>query len=124
MKRKRQGAPHGNEVIALTERMPDACSILAGLPAGGPDLHPIRRQGAAVQLRNAEGRHKEQHRSLDRHQGTPLIVTKLDDRPFGNRLSLEVGAAGKKAGQDTPSVRHAVGQCYDVFSHTTPSRFP
>jgi hypothetical protein len=66
----------------------------------------------------------EHHRSLDRDQGTPLIVTQLDDRSLGNGLNTEVRAAGKKAGQDTPGVRHAVGQCYDIFSHTTPSNFP
>jgi len=45
------------DVIALTERMPDAWSVLAGLLAGGPDLH-IRSaaEGAVVQLCDAEGR--------------------------------------------------------------------
>ncbi|MFD7993548.1 hypothetical protein ACFV3Q_17915, partial [Streptomyces mexicanus] len=45
------------DVIALTERMPDAWSVLAGLLAGGPDLH-VRSaaEGAVVQLCDAEGR--------------------------------------------------------------------
>ncbi|MEU7135203.1 DUF6177 family protein [Streptomyces sp. NPDC046261] len=45
------------DVIALTERMPDTVSMLAGLLAGGPDLHvQTTGDGAVVQLCNAEGR--------------------------------------------------------------------
>ncbi|MFB7596734.1 DUF6177 family protein [Streptomyces sp. NPDC056160] len=45
------------DVIALTDRMPDAWSVLAGLLAGGPDLH-VRSaaEGAVIQLCDAEGR--------------------------------------------------------------------
>ncbi|MEU5050071.1 DUF6177 family protein [Streptomyces sp. NPDC021096] len=45
------------DVIALTERMPDTVSMLAGLLSGGPDLQ-VRTlgDGAVVQLCNAEGR--------------------------------------------------------------------
>lgn len=45
------------DVIALTERMPDALSILAGLLAGGPDLRvETAGEGAVVQLCDADGR--------------------------------------------------------------------
>ncbi|WP_370419283.1 DUF6177 family protein [Streptomyces sp. QH1-20] len=45
------------DVIALTERMPDALSVLAGLLAGGPDLRVgTTGEGAVVQLCDAEGR--------------------------------------------------------------------
>ncbi|MCX5501502.1 DUF6177 family protein [Streptomyces sp. NBC_00053] len=45
------------DVIALTRRMPDALSILAGLLAGGPDLLvETAGEGAVVQLCDAEGR--------------------------------------------------------------------
>ncbi|MEU2512839.1 DUF6177 family protein [Streptomyces syringium] len=45
------------DVIALTERMPDALSVLAGLLAGGPDLTVATTgEGAVVQLCDAEGR--------------------------------------------------------------------
>ncbi|MER8083606.1 DUF6177 family protein [Streptomyces sp. NPDC094048] len=45
------------DVIALTERMPDALSVLAGLLAGGPDLLvETAGEGAVVQLCDAEGR--------------------------------------------------------------------
>ncbi|MGI5528135.1 DUF6177 family protein [Streptomyces syringium] len=45
------------DVIALTERMPDALSVLAGLLAGGPDLLVgTTGEGAVVQLCDAEGR--------------------------------------------------------------------
>lgn len=45
------------DVIALTERMPDALSILAGLLAGGPDLTiGTTGEGAVIQLCDAEGR--------------------------------------------------------------------
>ncbi|WP_405921185.1 DUF6177 family protein [Streptomyces sp. NBC_00122] len=45
------------DVIALTERMPDALSVLAGLLAGGPDLRvDTTGEGAVVQLCDAEGR--------------------------------------------------------------------
>lgn len=45
------------DVIALTERMPDALSVLAGLLAGGPDLRvETTGEGAVVQLCDAEGR--------------------------------------------------------------------
>ncbi|GAA3235239.1 DUF6177 family protein [Streptomyces lavendulae] len=45
------------DVIALTERMPDAVSVLAGLLAGGPDLRvETTGEGAVVQLCDAEGR--------------------------------------------------------------------
>ncbi|MEV5242092.1 DUF6177 family protein [Streptomyces cinnamoneus] len=45
------------DVIALTERMPDTASMLAGLLAGGPDLHvQTIGEGAVVQLCDAEGR--------------------------------------------------------------------
>lgn len=45
------------DVIALTERMPDALSVLAGLLAGGPDLLvESAGEGAVVQLCDAEGR--------------------------------------------------------------------
>ncbi|MFE2326537.1 DUF6177 family protein [Streptomyces sp. NPDC059385] len=45
------------DVIALTERMPDPLSILAGLLAGGPDLGvDTTGEGAVVQLCDAEGR--------------------------------------------------------------------
>ncbi|GGQ32895.1 hypothetical protein GCM10010215_66140 [Streptomyces virginiae] len=38
------------DVIALTERMPDALSVLAGLLAGGPDLLvETAGEGAVVQ---------------------------------------------------------------------------
>ncbi|WP_369391997.1 DUF6177 family protein [Streptomyces sp. CG1] len=45
------------DVIALTDRMPDAWSVLAGLLAGGPGLH-VRSaaEGAVIQLCDAEGR--------------------------------------------------------------------
>ncbi|MGW4885300.1 DUF6177 family protein [Streptomyces murinus] len=45
------------DVIALTDRMPDPWSVLAGLLAGGPDLH-VRSaaEGAVVQLCDVEGR--------------------------------------------------------------------
>jgi hypothetical protein len=45
------------DVIALTERMPDAWSVLAGLLAGGPELQ-VRSvaEGAVIQLCDAEGR--------------------------------------------------------------------
>ncbi|MEV4440455.1 DUF6177 family protein [Streptomyces sp. NPDC049577] len=45
------------DVIALTERMPDAWSVLAGLLAGGPDL-TVRStgEGAVAQLCDADGR--------------------------------------------------------------------
>ncbi|MGW4684041.1 DUF6177 family protein [Streptomyces sp. NPDC004244] len=45
------------DVIALTERMPDPLSVLAGLLAGGPDLRvETTGEGAVVQLCDAEGR--------------------------------------------------------------------
>ncbi|MEU1366548.1 DUF6177 family protein [Streptomyces sp. NPDC005803] len=45
------------DVIALTERMPDALSVLAGLLAGGPDLRvDTTGEGAVVQLCDGEGR--------------------------------------------------------------------
>ncbi|MFJ6720438.1 MULTISPECIES: DUF6177 family protein [unclassified Streptomyces] len=45
------------DVIALTERMPDPLSVLAGLLAGGPDLRvETAGEGAVVQLCDAEGR--------------------------------------------------------------------
>lgn len=45
------------DVIALTERMPDATAVLAGLLAGGPDLHvDTTGEGAVVQLCDAGGR--------------------------------------------------------------------
>ncbi|MEU9417453.1 DUF6177 family protein [Streptomyces sp. NPDC048272] len=45
------------DVIALTERMPDALSVLAGLLAGGPDLRvETAGEGAVVQLCDSEGR--------------------------------------------------------------------
>lgn len=45
------------DVIALTERMPDAWSVLAGLLSGGPDLRvQAAGDGAVVQLCDAEGR--------------------------------------------------------------------
>lgn len=45
------------DVIALTERAPDALSVLAGLLAGGPDLLvEAAGEGAVVQLCDAEGR--------------------------------------------------------------------
>lgn len=45
------------DVIALTERMPDALSVLAGLLAGGPDLRVgAVGEGAVVQLCDAGGR--------------------------------------------------------------------
>ncbi|MFF3428618.1 DUF6177 family protein [Streptomyces sp. NPDC002602] len=45
------------DVIALTERMPDALAVLAGLLAGGPDLRvETAGEGAVVQLCDAEGR--------------------------------------------------------------------
>ncbi|WP_371633283.1 DUF6177 family protein [Streptomyces sp. NBC_01259] len=45
------------DVIALTERMPDVLSILAGLLAGGPDLRVgTTGEGAVVQLCDAEDR--------------------------------------------------------------------
>ncbi len=45
------------DVIALTERMPDAKSVLAGLLAGGPDLRvDSTGDGAVIQLCDAEGR--------------------------------------------------------------------
>ncbi|GGP57387.1 DUF6177 family protein [Streptomyces abikoensis] len=45
------------DVIALTERMPDATSVLAGLLAGGPDLRvETTGEGAVIQLCDAEGR--------------------------------------------------------------------
>ncbi|MFJ3517548.1 DUF6177 family protein [Streptomyces sp. NPDC090131] len=45
------------DVIALTERMPDAMSVLAGLLAGGPDLRvESAGEGAVVQLCDADGR--------------------------------------------------------------------
>ncbi|KOU92669.1 hypothetical protein ADK94_06470 [Streptomyces sp. XY593] len=45
------------DVIALTERMPDALSVLAGLLAGGPDLLvETAGEGAVVQLCDADGR--------------------------------------------------------------------
>lgn len=45
------------DVIALTERMPDAWSVLAGLLAGGPALQ-VRSaaEGAVIQLCDVEGR--------------------------------------------------------------------
>ncbi|MEV6688880.1 DUF6177 family protein [Streptomyces sp. NPDC051130] len=44
------------DVIALTERMPDPLSVLAGLLAGGPDLRvESAGDGAVVQLCDAEG---------------------------------------------------------------------
>ncbi|KIE25550.1 hypothetical protein LK08_18875 [Streptomyces sp. MUSC 125] len=44
------------DVIALTDRMPDAWSVLAGLLAGGPDLHVhSTAEGAVIQLCDAEG---------------------------------------------------------------------
>ncbi|MEV4743315.1 DUF6177 family protein [Streptomyces sp. NPDC049555] len=45
------------DVIALTERMPDAWSVLAGLLSGGPDLHvQTTADGAVVQLCDEQGR--------------------------------------------------------------------
>jgi hypothetical protein len=45
------------DVIALTRRMPDPSSVLAGLLAGGPDrLVGTQGDGAVVQLCDAEGR--------------------------------------------------------------------
>lgn len=45
------------DVIALTERMPDAPAVLAGLLAGGPDLRvETAGEGAVVQLCDSEGR--------------------------------------------------------------------
>ncbi|MFG2389840.1 hypothetical protein ACGFYF_13260 [Streptomyces lavendulae] len=45
------------DVIALTERMPDAVSVLAGLLAGDADLRvETTGEGAVVQLCDAEGR--------------------------------------------------------------------
>ncbi len=45
------------DVIALTERMPDAWSVLAGLLSGGPDLRvQTAGDGAVVQLCDDEGR--------------------------------------------------------------------
>ncbi|MFJ3587850.1 DUF6177 family protein [Streptomyces sp. NBC_01259] len=45
------------DVIALTPRMPDAWSVLAGLLSGGPDkLVDITGEGAVVQLCDARGR--------------------------------------------------------------------
>lgn len=44
------------DVIALTPRMPDAWSVLAGLLSGGPDkLVDITGEGAVVQLCDARG---------------------------------------------------------------------
>ncbi|MDQ1007203.1 hypothetical protein QFZ82_001688 [Streptomyces sp. V4I23] len=44
------------DVIALTPRMPDARSVLAGLYAGGPDLHvDSSAEGAVVRLRTQGG---------------------------------------------------------------------
>ncbi|MFF4159436.1 DUF6177 family protein [Streptomyces sp. NPDC001678] len=45
------------DVIALTERMPDSWSVLAGLLAGGPDLRvQTTADGAVVQLCDEQGR--------------------------------------------------------------------
>ncbi|MEV4433424.1 DUF6177 family protein [Streptomyces sp. NPDC049555] len=45
------------DVIALTRRMPDAMSVIAGLLAGGPDVHvETAGDGAVIQLCDAEGR--------------------------------------------------------------------
>ncbi|MFD5880092.1 DUF6177 family protein [Streptomyces yangpuensis] len=45
------------DVIALSPRMPDAWSVLAGLLSGGPDkLVDTTREGAVVQLCDAQGR--------------------------------------------------------------------
>ncbi|MFI1968171.1 hypothetical protein BLA24_20745 [Streptomyces cinnamoneus] len=45
------------DVIALTRRMPDAMSVLAGLLAGGPDVRvDTVGDGAVIQLCDAEGR--------------------------------------------------------------------
>ncbi|WP_432745569.1 DUF6177 family protein [Streptomyces sp. JH002] len=46
------------DVIALTERMPDPWSLVAGLMAGGPDtlLSAERAQGALLQLCDGQGR--------------------------------------------------------------------
>lgn len=45
------------DVIALTERLPDAWSVLVGLLAGGPDLRvDTAAEGAVVQLCDGEGR--------------------------------------------------------------------
>lgn len=45
------------DVIALTDRMPDAWSVLAGLLAGGPDLHlRSAAEGAVIQLCDAQDR--------------------------------------------------------------------
>ncbi|MCX0246831.1 hypothetical protein NLM26_28360, partial [Streptomyces drozdowiczii] len=45
------------DVVALTRRMPDSLSVLAGLLAGGPDLRVgTTGEGAVVQLCDDEGR--------------------------------------------------------------------
>ncbi|TRV76871.1 hypothetical protein FKN01_17620 [Streptomyces sp. 130] len=45
------------DVVALTRRMPDSLSVLAGLLAGGPDLRVgTAKEGAVVQLCDDEGR--------------------------------------------------------------------
>ncbi|MFE7503699.1 DUF6177 family protein, partial [Streptomyces albidoflavus] len=45
------------DVVALTKRMPDSLSVLAGLLAGGPDLRVgTTGDGAVVQLCDDEGR--------------------------------------------------------------------
>lgn len=45
------------DVVALTKRMPDSLSVLAGLLAGGPDLRVgTAGEGAVVQLCDDEGR--------------------------------------------------------------------
>ncbi|GAA4671963.1 hypothetical protein GCM10023347_27480 [Streptomyces chumphonensis] len=45
------------DVIALTERMPDSWTLLAGLLSGGPDTHLATvADGAVVQLTDADGR--------------------------------------------------------------------
>ncbi|WP_436777895.1 DUF6177 family protein [Yinghuangia sp. YIM S09857] len=45
------------DLIALTERMPDRWSLVAGLMAGGPDnLVGVEGEGALIRLADAEGR--------------------------------------------------------------------
>ncbi|MFI9200353.1 DUF6177 family protein [Streptomyces sp. NPDC053048] len=108
------------DVIALTERMPDAWSVLAGLLAGGPDLRiHTTADDAVVQLCGEEGRPLVSIEAplLLRVPGEAARLLGVDERELGDgplwwieaRASTAVPQAEPLAGVFAARLAHLLG---------------
>lgn len=108
------------DVIALTERMPDAWSVLAGLLSGGPDLRVrTASDDAVIQLCDEEGRPllSVEAPLLLRVPGEAARLLGVDEKSLGEgplwwveaRASTAVPAAEPLAGTFAARLAHLLG---------------